>query len=77
MTITFTYFGRLIDFTGTASESLNVSKASVQDIRNVLEKMYPDLKQITYQLAENNTILKDEDMITSNKLDVFPPFSGG
>ena len=77
MIITLTYFGRLTELTGKSMESLDIKDETVRGIRKSLEEFYPTLCEMTYQLAANNSILNEDDSITVNRLDVFPPFSGG
>ena len=72
-----TYFGKLTELTGRSSEELEVNDVSLNGIRSALERAYPAMKTMSYQIAENNRILTTEDNIQSQQLDVFPPFSGG
>jgi len=77
MKIKVTYFGKLIELTGMSSEDIVIEEASVSGVKKALEHTYPSLKTITYQLAENNAILKQGDAIHTTEVDIFPPFSGG
>ena len=77
MKITLSYFGRLTELTGKTSEVISVDDMRVRAIKVQLEQIYPTLKTMSYQLAENNNILNQEASIQTQRLDVFPPFSGG
>lgn len=77
MNITVTYFGKLIELTGRTLEDITIEESSVVGVKTALEKAHPAFKNRTYQLAENNSILQQEDRLKTRALDVFPPFSGG
>lgn len=77
MKVTVTYFGKLTELTGTTSEELTLEELSVKGVKGALEQKYPSMKNMTYQVAENNSILTNEDPIQTTTLDIFPPFSGG
>lgn len=77
MNVTVTYFGKLTELTGKSSEALTLEAASVKGVKRALEQKHASLKDMTYQIAENNTILTNEATIQSTTLDIFPPFSGG
>lgn len=77
MTVTVTYFGKLTEVTGKSYEELRLEAATVKGVKTALEQHYPSLKDMTYQVAENNSILTNEDTIQTTTLDIFPPFSGG
>ncbi|WP_026755285.1 MoaD/ThiS family protein [Sediminibacter sp. Hel_I_10] len=77
MKITVTYFGKLTELTGMTSEELSIAEASVKGVKSALEQRYPSLKNSTYQIAENNSVLANEAHIQTRTLDIFPPFSGG
>lgn len=77
MNIQVTYFGKLTELTGRTSEALTIDDLSVQGVKAALEQAYPSFKNMTYQIAENNSILTNEGTIQTQALDIFPPFSGG
>lgn len=77
MKIELHYYGTLTEITGKNSEVLECDAVTVYDIRNTLAQQYPKLKNSTYNLAANNSLLKENETIQEGKIDVFPPFSGG
>lgn len=77
MNITVTYFGKLTELTGKSSEELTLEESTVKGVKSALEQKYSSMKDMTYQVAENNSILTNEDTIQTTTLDIFPPFSGG
>ena len=77
MQITFHFFGQLAELTGGSSAQLDVEMTSVGNIRKKLIEHYPELNTMSFQLAADNAILREDESITTHEVDVFPPFSGG
>lgn len=77
MKIELHYYGRLTEITEKNSETIECDALTVFDLKNILGQRYPMLKGITYNLAANNTLLKEDETIQEGSIDVFPPFSGG
>ena len=77
MNVTVTYFGKLTELTGKSSEELTLKESTVKGVKTALEQKYASMKDMTYQIAENNSILTNEATIQTTTLDIFPPFSGG
>ena len=71
------FFGQLIDKLGLAVYQLDVSTLKFEAVRDALEHTFPTLKSMSYQLAQNNAIIKGETALDQSAIDVFPPFSGG
>lgn len=80
MQITILFFGIVKDITNKSSENLLVTdNIMIFELKNVLLKNYPKLQQYSHfsiavnqVYAENDTILKDGDVVA-----LIPPVSGG
>jgi molybdopterin converting factor small subunit len=77
MELHLTYFGQLAEITGDHNEIIEISGASVHELKEVMKKKYPRLQQLSFVVAQDNQLLNENDKITGSQLDVFPPFSGG
>ena len=77
MKVEVRFFGQLIDKLGIAVYQLEVSEQKFEDVRDDLEQAFPALKSMSYQLAQNNAIIKGETALDQSAIYVFPPFSGG
>lgn len=77
MKVEVRFFGQLIDKLGLAVYQLEVSEQKFEDVRDDLEKAFPALKSMSYQLAQNNAIIEGETALDQSTIYVFPPFSGG
>lgn len=77
MKIELHFYGRLTEITEKNSEIIECDAITVLDIKNAIAQRYPKLKNITYNLAAKNTLLKEDETIPEGIIDVFPPFSGG
>ena len=60
MKVEVRFFGQLIDKLGLAVYQLEVSEQKFEDVRDDLEKAFPALKSMSYQLAQNNAIIEGE-----------------
>ena len=77
MDVTLTYYGKLVEVVGKSQELIDVQAITLRELVLWLENEYPDLKKLSLKIAQNNAIGELEDKITSKKIDIFPPFSGG
>ena len=80
MTITVKYFGIIADFTKKKKEEfhLNETMNSMQSLQFHLEKLYPEIKNATYSLALNQSIINENTLLQSqDEIALLPPFSGG
>jgi len=77
MKVEVRFFGQLIDKLGLAVCQLEISALKFEAVRDALEQTFPALKSMSYQLAQNNTIIEGETVLDQSAIDVFPPFSGG
>ncbi|HOZ75612.1 MAG TPA: MoaD/ThiS family protein [Flavobacterium sp.] len=81
MIVTVKYFGAVADATQKKEESLYLDAKlhSVEDLRLQLENQYPELKDIAYVIAVNQSVVASG-LVTINENDelaLLPPFAGG
>lgn len=81
MIVTVKYFGAVADATQRKEEPLYLDSKlrSIEDIRLQLETKYPDLKNIAYVIAVNQTVVLSG-LVTikeNDELALLPPFAGG
>ncbi|RAI97837.1 molybdopterin synthase catalytic subunit/molybdopterin synthase sulfur carrier subunit [Chitinophaga skermanii] len=70
-------FGQLTDITGSTSLQLP-TVASSDELREMLHTQFPSLKSITYLIAINKKIAKQNMVIDQHaEIALLPPFSGG
>lgn len=70
-------FGKLTDIF-KSDEYIVQQIYSVEELKNKIEKDYPELKSLTYLIVINNNISKDGDIINlGDKIALLPPYSGG
>tara|TARA_Y100000992_G_C21122907_1_gene422775 strand:- start:286 stop:519 length:234 start_codon:yes stop_codon:yes gene_type:complete len=77
MEIKIRYFGQLTEIVGKNEENLSTDSKTFADLKEYLIKIYPDLKNYTFQIAQNNEIIGEKEIINNSQIDIFPPFSGG
>jgi len=77
MILNIKYFGLLAEVTACNDESIEFSNASVSELLNVLFEKYPRLKEMDFQIAQNNEIISKESLVSGNEIALLPPFSGG
>ena len=77
MEIKVNYYGKLAEIAGKSSEIISIEESSVLAVKKTLEQNYISMTDLTYQIAESNAILNENDSILTKELDIFPPFSGG
>jgi len=72
-------YGMLAEAAATTQLEINDFRGeSIRDLRKVVEEKYPQLKNMTYKIAVNKKIAKENE--TLNKTDevaFLPPFAGG
>ena len=72
-------YGMLAEAAATTQLEINDFRGkSIMDLRKVVEEKYPQLKNMTYKIAVNKKIAKENE--TLNKTDevaFLPPFAGG
>lgn len=78
MELNVKYFGMVAEWTGSASGPLEFDGHSVADLKEQLEARIPQLKDITYQVAVNQKIVGNRQLLQEHDdLAVLPPFAGG
>ena len=77
MEIKIRYFGQLTEIVGKNEENLSTDSKTFADLKEYLIKIYTDLKNYTFQIAQNNEIIGEKEIINNSQIDIFPPFSGG
>lgn len=75
--ITVNYYGKLTEMVGTHKEQVQTSAKTIGDFSHFLTERHPALLGMTLQVAQNNHIETSEALLSSDGVDVFPPFSGG
>ena len=73
-------FGLTVDLFGANPLLLDLpAELTVQQLRNILEEKFPDLKKLgSYLIAVNNRYGTDETLIRlQDEVAVIPPVSGG
>jgi len=74
------YFGVIADLTHKKEEQFYVEQGmnSLDQIRLKLEKQYPEIKQVAYAIALNQTVMQQDALVNENdELALLPPFAGG
>jgi len=77
MQITLKYFGLLVEVTGCSEESINTSAVTIKQLLEELYTKYPDLENKDFQVAQNNFIAGETEVINQTEIALLPPFSGG
>ncbi len=81
MMITIKYFGAVSDATQKKEEALYLESQwhTVDDLRQKLEKQYPNLEGFAYVIAVNQTVIGTGLLTLSenDELALLPPFAGG
>ena len=77
MKIKIKYFGQLIEIIGKTKDEISTESENIIDLKKDLIKLHPVLKEHTIQIAQNNKIMGEKDILNSSQIDIFPPFSGG
>jgi len=77
MQLKIKYFGLLAEVTNCQEEYVNSSLSSVNDLLDLLYIKYPELKNIDFQVAQNNTIVTLGNKLENTEIALLPPFAGG
>ena len=77
MKIKVHYYGQLTEITQKSEEIVDIKASTVEDFKKELIQLHPELKNRTFQVAQNNTIQGEKDPLTALTIDLLPPFSGG
>ena len=77
MKIKIRYFGQLAEIIGEKEDEISTESKNIINLKEDLIKLHPVLKKHTIQIAQNNEIMGEKDILNSSQIDIFPPFSGG
>jgi sulfur-carrier protein len=80
MIITIKYFGLIADITQRKEETLffEQSQQSVHFIQSKIEEKYPEIKNTNYSIAVNQTVVRENFVLSDNdEMALLPPFAGG
>lgn len=79
MHIKLLYFGMIAEWKGVSEETKMVSKdATIKNLLAEIELQIPEIKEINYALAHNQTMVEGEFKLSDgDEISLFPPFAGG
>jgi len=79
MNLTVKYYGLVAEITGKNTEHLEYKEMpSVKNLKQALQKEYPELEEATFQIAVNQQIADQETPIKDgDEIALLPPFAGG
>lgn len=77
MYITIKYFGQIAEVTQKNEEQLDGVEGNVLKLLNMLNLKYPDLKNKTFQVAQNQELVTLDTELTGSEIALLPPFAGG
>ena len=77
MNITVKYFGQIAEITKTKSEVVSFSNDTVSELMVFLYTMYPELKNKSFKVAQNQKLVFNNDKLTGAEIALLPPFAGG
>lgn len=80
MMVTVKYFGAVTDITKKKEEqlALNAALNSLNSIQKTLEEQYPELRNINYRFAVNQSIPSEDVALNDqDEIALLPPFAGG
>lgn len=67
----------LSEITTCDEEDFNFTGSTVSDLIDSLFKRYPGLRSKTFRVAQNQTLVTNEMVISTQKIMLLPPFAGG
>ncbi len=78
MTLIIKYFGMTAEASGKEGEELLKHYSSIQELKEDLLNRYPELQNINFKIAANQTLIDDDyDLIGNEEIALLPPFAGG
>ncbi|MCB4807094.1 MoaD/ThiS family protein [Tamlana sp. 62-3] len=77
MQITIKYFGQIVEVTHKTEETLEVSGNQIADVLNTLQAKYIKLKDLGFQIAQNQELVSLNTKISGAEIALLPPFAGG
>lgn len=77
MVKTIKYFGMLAEVTKCEEETIDFSGIYISELLETLHAKYSNLKEKSFQVAQDQELVSFEDKLTSNEIVLLPPFAGG
>lgn len=77
MIIHIKYFGQIAEVTQIENEEFEFAKNSISDLIEALTSKYPELKNKSFQVAQNQKLVKEGHLLTGDEIALLPPFAGG
>lgn len=77
MNVNVKYLGMLAEVTGCDEETFRSAETSVNDFLETLFGKYPNLREKSFKVAQNQTIVSKEVKLSGEEIALLPPFSGG
>lgn len=77
MILNIKYFGILTEVTKCQEETFMFSQSTVADLLNALFNKYPLLEERNFQVAQRQTLVSKDTIISEVEIALLPPFSGG
>lgn len=76
VTVKVLYFGGAMEMAGRAEEE--ISACDTTALRREILERYPAMKRLTFRLALNRVLLREEALLKENDVvAILPPFEGG
>jgi molybdopterin synthase sulfur carrier subunit len=76
VTVTVLFFGAALEITGTGAEDFTAGDTA--ELKRQILGRYPGLRNISYRLAQNRVLLKEDAELKGNDIiAILPPFKGG
>lgn len=78
MIVNVNYLGMLVDQTGKSEEEINFEDNLVKQLDLAIQKKYPILKELSYNLVVNHEVAEDDlQLKPTDEIALLPPFAGG
>jgi len=77
MQLNIKYFGLIAEIATCNEETIELSNATIADLKNVLIGKYPELNTKDFQIAQNKEVVSSNTIVTGEEIAILPPFSGG
>lgn len=77
MNLNIKYFGMLTEVTQCQEETFEFTQNTVSDLLNDLFNKYPLLEEKSFQVAQNQTLVSKDTIISNAEIALLPPFAGG
>ena len=77
MNLNIKYFGMLTEVTQCQEETFLFSQSTVADLLKALFNKYPLLAERDFQVAQMQTLVSKDTIISNAEIALLPPFAGG